>query len=291
MAVWIDNFVLAGNDIMELQGAIKTFKGLCKKVNLTLKESDEEQLTKMTLLGAELDLERKTVRLMERTWEVLQDRLGDIKKEGTTPRKALGVIGTLMWDMFAIMREPMWRLSGTVGWLSREMGGWKGRWDDNIGVPDEVKEEWDKLSVRRERKVGQGKEGGREWGYSDACEAGLGWVWKVDNGVSWAGAVVKSEIKGASIFIKELYAAVQMINGGKGGIIITDNMAVAHVLVKGNSRHQGANVLLKKIKERPEKVVWVPSECNVADGPSRGVENWVPRCGHGHVAGIPRWVL
>jgi hypothetical protein len=79
------------------------------------------------------------------------------------------------------------------------------------------------------------------------------------------------------IYQREMMAAVQAINsvGGQGGMILAiDNAAVVSALVHKYSRCDFLREQLRCVDHRLEEVevVWLPSEKNVADAPSRGRE-------------------
>jgi hypothetical protein len=79
------------------------------------------------------------------------------------------------------------------------------------------------------------------------------------------------------IYQRELVAAVHAINsmGGQEGMILAiDNAAVVSALVHRYSRCEFLREKLRCVEHRLEEVeaVWIPSEKNVADAPSRGRE-------------------
>jgi hypothetical protein len=270
-AVWVDNFFFAGDSREEVEEAAKVFKSVAKEVNMELKEDNVMVSESSVLLGVVMNLKEKSLRLKEEAVETAAREFSEWDNN-ITPRKFLKVLGAVMWHVWAVSREPMCSLLHTWHWLAERMGGWKARWDEKEYLPARVKDEIN---------IHIGKMGGTlQWReqvlregpimYTDASEKGEGFVVVGDVGGRWAGGDLTGKIMGASIFIKELYAAVRGHLWMGPSVLVVDNQPMARVLLKGHSAHRGANALMQRyVQHAPPGIVWVPSHENWADGPSR----------------------
>jgi hypothetical protein len=271
VAVWVDNFFFAGDAPEEVEEAADVFKVLARRINMELKDDEVLVSESSVLLGVVMNLKDKSLRLKEEAGEtaaMVFEGWGKV----VTPRTFLKVLGAVMWHVWAVSRQPMCSLLHTWHWLAQRMGSWRTKWDEPEHVPVEVREELHEHVVKMGWTL-QWRELGQGMGlvmYTDASEKAEGFVVVGKTGGLWAGGELPERLMGASIFIKELYAAVRGHMWVAPSVLVVDNQPMARVLLKGHSAHRGANALMQRyVRHRPPGVVWVPSRENWADGPSR----------------------
>jgi hypothetical protein len=270
-AVWVDNFFFAGDSPGEVEEAADVFRELARQVNMELKDSDVPVSESSTLLGVVMNLKEKSVRLKEEAGDIAAKEFQGWATV-VTPRKFLKVLGAVMWHVWAVSRQPLCSLLHTWHWLARRMGSWRRGWDEPELVPVAVKQEI-REHVENMGCTLQWRDLSQSTGpvvYTDASDGGEGFVAVGNKGGLWAGGEMPEKLRGASIFIKELYAAVRGHIWLAPSVLVVDNQPMARVLLKGHSAHRGANALMQRyVQYRPPGVVWVPSRENWADGPSR----------------------
>jgi hypothetical protein len=270
---WVDNFVIWGNSAESVNGALRALLELFRQVNLETKDP-EWASQRQQVLGVEIDL------ASHQAYFTAEDRervIARIKKSACTPRSLLRALGTLIWANETISPRPLCHLGEVWSVLSKGMREWQQskQWDVVDArlrpyislLQEEIVEEY--ASVMEVEECDYPKQ--NVVVFSDASNVGLGWV----KGENWSRQRVPMELIGASIYIKELLALVQ--GAEVDARLITDNRAVMMAILKGHSSSPGGNLLLSRMVGKWEQgkgtyIAWIPSENNLADGPSRDSE-------------------
>lgn len=284
-AAWIDNFLFGGKEKSDVQEALEQFADICGKVNMELKEEGQVGCTMealgLTFIGATEDEDTKV-----RPGKDMQDALKDLFEKMTTTttiRKWYHHIGTALWVLYAVLREPLCKWEKVITEMShmaREGLKDKQRWNMSWTMHKEAYEDLRRMThmaIEAEYTIwerGDTATGKVIW--SDASTShGQGWVLQTAEETRARSL----RVKGINIFVSELWAAAEaMLSAGDGGTVLCDNKAAIRALIRGHSSSRAGNLLLRKVCEANARldssIAWVPTRLQMADGPSRGLTEW-----------------
>lgn len=285
--VYIDNFLLFGDTRAELANGVAVLKRRGRECGAVFKAEDHSPNTKADVLGMEVQMVDKTVRLCEAFakkfrafWEVYS-----LKPAEQTLRQTWKLFGGIFWAMrvldlrqidFLDMKRFMSRrardlLKGFRKW-EHKVVWWKAAWADVKRVCAII---IDNAPVTVEIPTAVWMES--VW--ADASGSGGGFVLP-EKGVVKSWKWSKNQLQ-HPIHLKEAWALERAVRhwrqlgqAGEGVHLKTDNVLVylalrakkaSGFLFAGSIR--ATDDLLKGVEWTVE---WVPSKSNIADAPSRG---------------------
>lgn len=290
MYAWIDNFLFGSKDRDALLRATKTFKDICARYNVELKDERTEPAREMEALGACIKVGgEKGIRPGSKLMTALQKEESETRgKTALTRRDVFRIMGKLLWVYWAIVRKPLAaceRILDAMRSVAKEIRD-GASWDTTtfaISTQNAVAE----IEVARRRaETFQWRQKGKSMeivAWTDASSSGLGYMMTRNGGdaLGWASRGPPS-----STFVRELWAAAKMVvavsNRG-GGVIVVDNQAAIRALVAGHSSSKAGNAILRQMFGRMGgdaiEITWTESANQSADELSRGLAVTLPKYG------------
>lgn len=258
VAAWVDNFLMFAHDaatadkiFVILQGQLRYFNILCSPLDTSGAFLGLEK----TPSGLRLSLKFRTA-LRESIRKVLQ---GD----SLTKKQAEILCGRLMWLNYSIKRSPLACFPRTLQ-LMRDLP--KMPHETSITISNHLKEEIE----RWESDI-------------DLQFTGTPIIKNVPDVWTDATPTRIAVVIGRTVLMAELFRVVDIALAealaAAWGLIFSnniahihiDNLGIAHALAKGHSSSQTINQVFANIFKKPThgSVTWVPTEDQVADGPTR----------------------
>ena len=202
-----------------------------------------------------------------------------------TPRRAFKIFGSVVWQSY-VTRSPLCFAPAMLSYIRRIARTTledKGKWDLKAVAPP---------SVRHELRLRMSFLEQNSWLTCVPHTRGAS-VWSDASSTAWAAIAIEGtservsqgvfseQERGAHIFLKEAYAALQglrlIIASGCTVRCYIDNLPLVHCLVKGHCSNFRGNILLQHIvntataKNLTLDAVWVPTTEQRADCYTRGV--------------------
>jgi hypothetical protein len=265
---WVDNFLFGAESMEDLEQGLTEFQALCSHVGLDVKPPERGQ--RLKVLGALIDVQTKTVRATEEAQRALQEARMDLKKP--TPRKVFRFMGTALWQLVAICRTPLCMVEAAIEIMRRVLPEY-GKWDTPCTL---TREDMDALenvvSFTRNPYTSRQEANHTHLWWSDASDAHIGWAWN-EADLSMGATDVHG------IFARELLAgATALLNADKNAQsarLCIDNKAAERALIRGLSSSKAGNIILRKLYDanlkQSHEVMWVSTDIQRADNPSRGL--------------------
>jgi hypothetical protein len=306
---WVDNFLFGADSLEDLQAGIDTFHRISSEVGLALKKEDPPARHLQALglyLNVESDrVEEHYVELVAEKKEAMRSALMQLRREPTA-RSLFRVFGNLMWGFYAVTHVPLSRYPVVMAEVrktaSQVMQATKDAWDKPIQLSYALDRELESMVdlVHRARLTLEDLEAPalNQDAWSDASGRIRGWghVWEDVRGIQAAAEL--HDIP--DIFVAELLAAANTwytsAVEGFTPLLYVDNSGAAAALVKGHSRNAAGDLILRRLHESlPEgskaSVAWLPTDCQRADNPSRGIRSIPERCHCTHPARPVAWTV
>ena len=242
--------------------------------------------------GIDFDLLTHSLR-MDPAWvKKLADRLelAEMIAGDVTPRRAFKIFGSVVWQSY-VTRSPLCFAPAMLSYIRRIARTTledKGKWDLKAVVPP---------SVRHELRLRMSFLEQNSWLTCVPHTRGAS-VWSDASSTAWAAIAIEGtservsqgvfseQERGAHIFLKEAYAALQglrlIIASGCTARCYIDNLPLVHCLVKGHCSNFRGNILLQHIvntataKNLTLDAVWVPTTEQRADCYTRGAVHPAP---------------
>lgn len=286
--VYIDNFLLFAKSGRDLVNAVAVLKRRARESGVVFKAEDHFPVRTAQVLGMQVDMEKKTVRLRQDWVDRLQVfwRVYRADPSAQSLRVTWKLFGALFWAM-RVLEVPQYEFPNLKHFLSRrarELSNgirqwghktvwWKGAWKDVSSLVARILEN-EEISVKRPRSS--------EWTdtvWTDASGQGGGYVLQeqgIAKGWRWS-----EEQRAQRIHVLEAWAMLRGIRQwkqvrceGAGLRLMTDSTLVFFAMRSKKATgfvFSGAVAdLMKELEGISWSVEWVPSEENLADGPSRG---------------------
>jgi hypothetical protein len=279
---WIDNFILAGETLQDVETLKAAFLQVCHEVNVEVKPTEETDPQLFTFAGIEHDLRQHQFRPSRKT--IGKDNsCTDILK--MTARQLLQVCGHAMWQAYArstplcFYEEEMKLISRVVSYVVNEQRSWEStlrrilRKNDNLLLASlksiAEDESWNSVSTFPEAL------GENTIYHTDASNDAWAFVEKSTG----RGSQGFFNARGRSmpIFEKEaiaLFALVLTLSQTSPSTNVDvgcDNMALVRAFDKGHSSNRCVNHILRKIFQLmitlklQLKVRWISTKENKAD--------------------------
>lgn len=257
VAAWVDNFIVFANDTNTLEKVMKELQKQLSIFNIKCKDVDKSgELLGLLKTGHTLGLKS--------TWiEAFQEEVTLAQNCPTLPKKHIErLAGKMIWINYAVARKPLALFPHTLRLLRR-------------------------LPLLQEENISLSKEEKQEIGsWTELAHHKLTYVKPIDPTVVWSDArpgilaVVYREFvfiallpDSINIAVAETIAALWGFKLAKeGSRLMIDNTVAAFSIAKGHSTSNTINSLISNVFKGPTigAVFWVPSQEQVADGPTRG---------------------
>ncbi|CUG75999.1 unnamed protein product [Bodo saltans] len=300
---YLDNLVSAGRNTQHL-------KNIATKVNATFGTFEEG--TVMDVLGVNVDVARKKVKLAEKFLQKHKSLLEEVITANTVPDewnnakiwKILGVI----FRYVEVARRPLADVFGLlqrIRKVARVLALEEVSWDDKTrGILQADLHQMQKLAVetlrRDEFAVDEDEEteprSTDEVLFTDASTKGLGFVIISSREItvgSWKLPQSEATTPIHELEAEALSRALRVIGKRKRLIILTDNQILFHGLTRGRSNALRVNRAAGDVASNTKTtwVGWLPSEMNWADEPSRLQHFNVEKTGTvaSHLAPVKQW--
>ncbi len=257
------------------------FLSRAKKYNVELDDQSLESSGKLKALGLDFDLQLKRYRLdpdwITRRSDSWRAWWENHRSGVSTPlRSTLEVYGALIWASNA-KRVPLWTYAEGLACLTdtAKKCGSMG-FDAPHTLPDYAIANTAKWISDVTRNEWTTPTSGCVSGYhvivSDASDVGTAFVELMGNAIISAGSRPRTD--GEIIFLAETAALCEGAEASLDpltALYCTDNQALHFALRKGHSSSYLANCMLRRTfgVQKPESM-WIPSDCNITDGASRG---------------------
>jgi hypothetical protein len=268
---WVDNFVLAAKTKDELQENFQLFLRNCKRVRVTLDTTEPCFMVKGTVLGLEVDLEEKKIRMDPKWIRKLEEKT---MKTWMTPRELYEITGSCVWAYYT-QRTPLCWQAENMETIRRtaNLVGEGMSWDTvmkfsatelnflSLWVQEVLRNAWTspcKISTSHFHV------------WSDASSSMWAFL-KDDFSITGQGDFDSSQ-KSWHIFIKEAYAANKSVHATKGTprTLHIDNMPLVLAIKRMVSSNKITNEWLRTWDWENISVVWVSTTEQKADAFTRG---------------------
>lgn len=282
---YVDNLFRFGL-LTDVQADTATLRSRASEANVLL-ETVAENCTKGDILGMHMDLTNKTVCLplcfVEKFTEVVKCFAAMwALEECCSYRDVWTLVGNVIWGL-RVLEIPLFRARSTIYWLrnaSRSLALGTVTWETHVLPPKTVQTELLQLgsSLLDNAPISLPSVNSpldRTELFTDACESGWGVVWFDGTKTVIHKGVFPPFLRDEPIAIKELWAVLKGIQKVKGQHLrlYCDNTNVVAWVRKWHANPPLATSLLRRLHRilgnRSLDMVWIPSESNVADKPSR----------------------
>lgn len=292
---WVDNFFFLSNDMAALLRTRDRFAAACHHVNLALGEFSSVVETG-EFLG--LRFGENGVSASSSSRDAVREAVDALAATPST-RTLLRAVGSTLWLNHTILRKRLASFPHLFALVSdtvrKTLLSEQVDWDRALVVPPDAATElagWVDEALAATHRGGRSGDGSQL--YTDASDQALGFVLlRAQRMVAGARRLTEEEAQWP-IFLRELLAIVDGVEwaaqqGASPSVVWCDNTAALGIFRKGHSSHQGANTLLLQAGHVPN-IGFVPSNCNLADEPSR-LSSVVTRtrCSHPHATNRTRW--
>lgn len=272
---WVDNFLFSTKTPEEMTKLLARFEEVRNQINLELKPTEDKPNTTLDALGLHFDVSADQVE--DHFVTMGKDFKAHLLEERgvRSARQLFGAFGALMWAVYTVWRVPLCQfplIRNRVRDVASAIMSGRQKWDDPLELSSAEQNE---LSFMRKAAANAtwtlkdlGDTEAQEW-WTDASDHTLALI--------LGNALATKQTSYESIFASELEAVVAAVVASTSSVVKVncDNMAVCQAVLKGRSKTPAGDQMLRWMVEHmtAERVQmnWVPSECNVADAPTRGV--------------------
>lgn len=277
---FVDNLVRFGDTVEQVERDTESLLRVAQTVRASL-EVTAPARQHGTLLGIKVNLGDKTTDITDdfkTKLQLLSNRLNDAIH---TFREYWEVIGSVIWGL-RVRHVPLILAPHTLRWLRAHTGHLiaNNEWDHSTSLPTRARSELTRLiSLLVEGapyRIQENCDDVSPWVFSDASNTKWGLVWFEDQ-IRYASGEFPTGIQEQHIAIKELWAALQAVQKMSHRRIekytlFCDNQNVVSWLQKWHARPPLASEILRRIYDinHSFSTLWVPTDDNPADGPSRG---------------------
>ena len=292
---WVDNFIFFGDSPEDVQRALSAFDVLCSDLQFVIKEDHTKPSTSLVALGLLFDLSSKEVSPSTEAQAAIHKALQNASK-APTGWTFLSWFGHVSWLNFAVGQKPM-ACFRTIMDTAREVAR------NPLTRPTE-KEQWynSALSLTDELCAAKRKSGMQPPTYpnvilwSDASTIGLGAVFEGPLETQ----VISAPMAGIT---PQRMCTAELLAGLTGALHFREklksnftwavgNTAACRALARGHSGSKSADsIILEWIRSAPlpQQMLVVPSQCQLADEPSRACHLTRKRCGHAVTGKLAFW--
>ena len=279
---WVDNFIILGDSVEIVTHAEHELVKLCQFLGLALKPSDDDlPQTCTTVLGLTLDLEKSEVRPTFETVAAIRKALSNFHSQ-QTGYAFLKWFGYVSWINYAVALLPMAIFRPVMDAARAIIRAQNFEGAVSVNCTASATALTSRLCEAKRCPVVNNSTTHTLW--TDACTHGIGMVlgeeainFQLDISQRHiCAAELLAGLAGATLFARKLSCPY---------VWAVDNSAACRALARGHSGSRAADlVILRWIQTAPLPVAMslVPTECQVADGPSRGDLFIKQRCCHEH---------
>lgn len=296
---WVDNFLVFGDTPASVDRTLRTLEQVCGQLHFALKHDEGEASQSMKALGLQFDLALQEVTPSDAAKRAIQDALR-VAIADPTGLNFLRWFGHVSWLNHAVGRLPMATHRAIMDTARRvTCRDLQNTTDTNVWAADAETLTVALCSSRRRRTVAP-EEQGLPTLWTDASTVGIGAI-TTDPRREDLGSIF---VRLVGIQPKAM-CTVELLAGFTGAqhfaaelapdfVWAIDNQAACRALIRGHSGSAAADAVIAtwlRHAPLPCLVMPVPSACQLADEPSRGVIGARQRCNHVHPTFARRFVL
>jgi len=289
--VQIDNIYFFGN-ACTIIGAVEEITSRIGLAVGSWANSDEDGAV-ATALGMEFDMQDRTVKLSQKFRRKHQRILLALETRNRISALELWYLMGIIIRVAMVLRKPpagIYYLMNSIRRLARRMGvearPSKQFWAADCGWNDiernQAREAIRFINRWTSTTLPFTETRTEVFLISDACDEGGATVTIINNNITinewrWADEQRKLHInEKEALTTAAVTSAIAATPKGRGVVIVTDSQVVASCLLKGMSRNKIVNTAvnrsISRVSGNDVKILWIPSEWNPSDGPSRGLQ-------------------
>ena len=263
VVAWVDNFLMFANDKASAAEIEKILLGQLRYFNVLCSPMDTS--------GDFLGLEKAPsggLRLSSKFRASIREQIKKVQEEGVMEKKQTEILcGKLMWLNYTVERSPLAVFPHTLE-IMRSLP--RASSATTFTISEGFREELNRWESSIDKPF---------MGTADAQNTPEVWTDATPTRIA--------VVMGRAVFMAEMYHAVDIalaeaiaaawgliLSNNKAHLFI-DNLGVAHAFAKGHSTSHSINQVIRNVfsmdKPTDGSITWVPTEDQIADGPTRGL--------------------